>query len=250
MNTPKRILSPYEETHLARFDKKSSDALHTTTPVEYITGKAEFHDHVFSVTPDVLIPRIETEELVDLVLDFCKDRFATHTKTITIADVGTGSGAIAISLVAALRAENIPCVVRATEISEAACLIAQKNAQAILGNHSELTITPQSLLDGFSTPFDCIVANLPYIPSERIAFLDPSVKDHEPKIALDGGPEGLTLITSLLEQATSLLKSNGCIFLEVDHTHTQSTWDIFSDWDTNVLADSFNRSRFVQLSKK
>lgn len=249
-SSPLRKLTPYEETQLARYGKKSQDAHHTSTPIEYITGKAEFCGHVFSVTPDVLIPRVETEELVALVTDFCKKRYTQTQKKLSIADVGTGSGAIAISLVAVLRKLDIPCAVLATDVSSSATAIATLNASQILKDHPELTIVTQSLLANTTHAFDCIVANLPYIPSERINFLDNSVKDHEPHLALDGGVDGLRLIAALLNQAETLLKTDGSIFLEIDHTHTQTSWQPFENWNINILEDSFRRSRFAKITKK
>lgn len=245
-----RKLSPYEETQLARYGKKNQDALSTSTPVEYITGKAEFFGRVFTVTPDVLIPRIETEELVSLVITFCIEKFSQTQQALSLAEVGTGSGAIAISVAAELRKRAIPFTLLATEISDAATLVAQKNAEALLGDHPEVSFQTASLLTGCTQTFDCIVANLPYIPTERIEYLDASVKDHEPHIALDGGPEGLTLVTELLKQAEAILEKDGCVFLEIDHTHTQATWNQFDVWKTIILADSFDRSRFARLTKK
>lgn len=250
-NSPQpRTLSPYEETQLARYGKKNAEALNTSAPIEYITGKAEFCGQVFTVTPDVLIPRVETEELVTLVVAFCTERFSETHQPLSIVDVGTGSGAIAVSVASALRKQTIPFTFLVTDVSDTAITVAQNNALALLGDHPEMSFQTTSLLSEITQTFDCIVANLPYIPSERIEYLDPSVKDHEPRVALDGGPEGLSLIAELLRQAEKLLAKDGSVFLEVDHTHTQASWDSFIAWHTTLIDDSFGQTRFARMIKK
>lgn len=250
-NSPQpRTLSPYEETQLARYGKKDAEALNSSAPIEYVTGKAEFCGQVFTVTPEVLIPRVETEELVTLVVAFCTERFSETHKPLSIVDVGTGSGAIAVSIAAALRKKTIPFTFLATDVSGAAITVAQNNAQTLLGEHPEVSFQTTSLLTGITQSFDCIVANLPYIPSGRIEYLDPSVKDHEPRVALDGGPEGLSLIAELLRQSEKLLAKDGSVFLEIDHTHTQASWNRFKSWHTTLIDDSFGQTRFARLIKK
>lgn len=250
MNQSKRVLTPYEETQLARYGKSASELQDTSAPVEHITGKAEFCGHVFSVTPDVLIPRVETEELVSTVSDYCTQKYAKVQRPLILADVGTGSGAIGISIIAKLRQQSILHSMALIEVSKPALEIAKKNASAILGDHPEATFSATSLLENQSGPFDCIVANLPYIPSERIGYLDASVKDHEPHLALDGGEDGLGLITKMLTQAEKKLDPNGVIFLEIDHTHTYSSWQNIPHWEITILNDSFNKTRFAQLTLK
>ncbi|MCA9368925.1 MAG: peptide chain release factor N(5)-glutamine methyltransferase [Pseudomonadales bacterium] len=247
MQTNSRKLTPYEETQLARYGTSSTDLSATSAPVEYITGKAEFCNHIFEVGPEVLIPRIETEELVASAVTWVES-FSRSTIP-QIVDVGTGSGALAISIAAFLNKKSINYHMTATEVSESALNRAVKNATNILGDQHGIDFIHTSLLEKVHTQFDCIVANLPYIPSERIAYLDESVKDHEPHVALDGGPDGLTLIRELLIQAKKLLSPNGIILMEVDHTHTLEAWqEFFDDWEVTITHDSLQNTRFAQIT--
>ncbi|HSX39581.1 MAG TPA: peptide chain release factor N(5)-glutamine methyltransferase [Candidatus Saccharimonadales bacterium] len=161
------------------------------TPQAYIDGFVYFCGLKFIVTSDTLIPRPETEQLVNSVVDFAKDH-----KDISIVDVGTGSGCIAI-----LIAKKIPqAKITAIDVSEKALEIAKQNAQ----NHVvDITFLQNDLLANVKTKFDVIVANLPYIPSERIPNLDNSVKDFEPLHALDGGADGFDLYRKLFSQIIS-----------------------------------------------
>lgn len=249
MNTNSRNLTPYEETQLARYGKTSNDLSDSSAPVEYITGKAEFCNNLFEVGPDVLIPRIETEELVASVVAWAESLSGLHP--LQIVDVGTGSGAIAVSVASILNKKGIPYHMTATEISKSALSFAVKNATQILGKNHKINFIHTSLLEGLQLQFDCIAANLPYIPSERIAYLDASVKDHEPHVALDGGTDGLTLIRTLLSQAKGLLTPNGIILMEIDHTHTLTAWEeFFADWEVTITHDTLQNTRFAKLTHK
>jgi release factor glutamine methyltransferase len=164
-------------------------------PLPYLIGRVEFYGLQFEVTPDVLIPRPETETLVDLAL--------AH-QPATVVDVGTGSGCIAVAL-----AVHLPEVtVRAVEISPAALAIARRNVerhgvadrvQLMVGD----VLTPRPELVGL------IVSNPPYIPTGQCASLPASVRDHEPRLALDGGPEGLAITRRLLAQSPAVLHATG-----------------------------------------
>ena len=168
-------------------------------PKQYTQGYCEFYKLKFYLTPDVLIPRPETELLVDEVIGFAK--LITHNSSrITILDIGTGSGCIAISL-----AKNLPnAKIIALDISEKALKVAEKNAtfhkveSKILFLNSDLLsfVTSNNRL---KTP-DIIVANLPYIPTSKLMLIDPMVRDFEPKIALDGGRDGFELYRKLFTQ--------------------------------------------------
>lgn len=167
-------------------------------PIQYQRGFTEFYKLKFLVNKDVLIPRPETELLVEQVI---------KANPLSVLEIGTGTGCIAISI-----AKNVPlCKITAVDISKDALDVAQKNAKL---NHVEKQITfkESDLLSGIVIPsevegslhsgrddkrYDWIVANLPYIPSSRIQTLDTSVKDFEPHIALDGGEDGFELYRRL-----------------------------------------------------
>lgn len=187
-------------------------------PVSYLTSCKEFFSLDFYVDSRVLIPRPETEVLVESVLQ-------AQDSPCKLIDIGTGSGAIAISL-----AVNRPeWEMIATDISADALEIAQKNAVA----HKcadRLTFLQGSLfepLEGLpDTQLDWIVSNPPYVSTAEYPFLSPDVRDHEPETALLGGANGLDVITDILEGAPRFLKPGGRIGLEIGHNHSQNVQDI------------------------
>ena len=175
-------------------------------PVAYITGHREFWSLVFEVTPAVLIPRPESEFIVEAALARLGDR----TRAWQIADVGTGSGCLALSL-----AHELPRArVTATDISAEALAVARRNAER-LGVERRVTFVETSLLDAVSGPFDLIVANPPYVPLDHERTLSPDVRDHEPRAALFGhGADGLNEIRALLAGAPSRLAAAGLLLME------------------------------------
>ena len=177
-------------------------------PLAYILGYREFYGINLMVTPDVLIPRPETEALVEQALFMAL--MGMETRDLVIADVGTGCGAIAINLAIHLPHARI----FALDITDGALDVASYNVRA----HNvadRVTLGKGDLLEPLEEPVDLIVANLPYIPTDRIASLQPEIQ-WEPGQALDGGPQGLDLITRLLAQAPAKLKEQGIILLELD----------------------------------
>ena len=177
-------------------------------PLAYILGIREFYGINVVVTPDVLIPRPETEGMVEHTLFMAL--MGMETRQLTIADVGTGSGAIAVNLAIHLPAARIYAV----DISEPALDVAAYNIRAH-AVHDRVRLGHGDLLEPLPEPVDLIVANLPYIPTERIPTLQPEVQ-REPSMALDGGPDGLDLVRRLLSQAPAKLNSPGMILLELD----------------------------------
>jgi release factor glutamine methyltransferase len=176
-------------------------------PVAYLIGEREFMGITFEVSPDVLVPRPETEILVEWALRWLRDRTAA-----TVVDVGTGSGAIALSL-ATLLGQEAPTTIVAIDVSDAALAIAQRNRDR-LGLHDRVVLTQGSLLAPIASPVDLVLANLPYLRPEQIAE-NPQLAT-EPRLALDGGADGLELIRRLLLAAPPLLKPGGAIGLEID----------------------------------
>lgn len=169
-------------------------------PLQHLRGKTEFMGLCFIVSPDVLIPRPDTEILVETAIELFKDR------PVRLADMGTGSGAISVSLAHYLPEAKIV----ATDISEAALDIARENAQ---GYSIEFRLGESlSPLDGL---FDGILSNPPYIPTQEVLELEPEVRDYEPRLALDGGPEGLIYYRLLANEAFEYLKPDGWLLMEV-----------------------------------
>jgi release factor glutamine methyltransferase len=179
-------------------------------PLAYLTGKKSFLSWEFQVNPSVLIPRPETELLVEAVCDWAKNR------EIVGADAGTGSGVIAIALAKLLPQSTW----YATDISPAALAVADTNAKN-LGVDSRLRLVEGDWLEPLlasSVKLDIVVSNPPYIPSSEIASLQPEVRK-EPVLALDGGDDGLDYYRRLFPQATQLLNDGGLI--AVEHGHNQ-----------------------------
>jgi release factor glutamine methyltransferase len=188
-------------------------------PTQHLTGKQEFWGLEFEVTPDVLIPRPETEHVIEVALDrlAVRELRAGRKQTVTgeglqIADIGTGSGCIAIALVKELPAATI----YAADISSAALAIAKRNA--VRHNvTNQVQFLEGNLLDMVATQFDLIVSNPPYIGRREAASLMREVRDHEPEIALYGGEEGYELCADLITQSAAHLKPGGILVLELGH---------------------------------
>jgi len=175
-------------------------------PVAYITGHREFWGLDFTVTPAVLIPRPETELIVEAALE----RLTDADRTWRIVDVGTGSGCMAI----AIAKERPRALVTATDVSAAALAIARENA-ARLGVADRIAFVETPLLTGLDGPFDLLVSNLPYVPRGARPALSPDVRDYEPETALYGdGADGLGTVRTLLASAGPHLAPGGWLLME------------------------------------
>ena len=175
-------------------------------PVARITGQREFWGLDLEVTPAVLVPRPESELLVETALAQLGDRAGRWA----IADVGTGSGCLAIAL-----ARELPRArVTATDICPDALAVARRNA-ARHGVADRLAFHHTDLLDGLPGPFDLIASNPPYVPDAAIDTLAPEVRDHEPATALQGGPDGLDTVRRLVAAAADRLRPGGWLVMEV-----------------------------------
>ena len=212
MRMPRQSIFAEQETEVSAQQLEALDSLlarrYRREPLAYILGMREFYGINVFLTPSVLIPRPETEGLVEHALFM--SMMGMESRELVIADVGTGSGAIAINLAIHLPAAKIFAVDVADEVLD----VAAYNIRAH-GVGDRVTLGIGDLLDAVPEPVDLIVANLPYIPSDRIPTLQPEVQQ-EPIVALDGGADGLDLIRRLLTQAENKLKPNGIILLEMD----------------------------------
>jgi len=177
------------------------------TPVAYLVGRKEFFSLPFVVSPAVLIPRPESEFVVTEYLALTR-----HLESPRCVDVGTGSGCLAIA--ASHRQPQARFV--AIEICEEALEIARRNA-ALLGVADRIDFRLGDQLGPVAGegPFDAIISNPPYIPTENIERLDPGVRHYEPRMALDGGPDGLGMVTRLIEESVGILKPGGHLVLEI-----------------------------------
>ena len=189
-------------------------------PLSYITKNREFFGIDFFVNEHVLIPRQESELLVEKVISFCKKQKKTK---FTIADIGTGSGALAISIAKNLKNTNVI----ATDISNKALQIAKKNAKNIDVSRN-ISFLHSNLLENLKTPVDVIVANLPYISTGEMHTLSLEVKK-EPTIALLGGEDGTDLITKLIRQSPKYLKKNGKLILEISPSQKNIVFSLIKE---------------------
>ena len=201
---------PLEPEELARFRGYVKErAAHV--PLAYVLGRREFMGLDFRVTRDTLIPRPDTEILVQCAVDFLCARLEAGATACTIADIGTGTGAIALSTLhytEGIRAD-------AVDISPAAAAVARENAER-LGLTERIDIHVGDLLAPLAGGrYDMILSNPPYIPTADIAGLMPEVRSYEPHLALDGGADGLNIYRRLMADAPALLKEGGAVAVEV-----------------------------------
>lgn len=186
-------------------------------PLQHVTGEWDFYGRTFKVDGRALIPRPETELLVEFITT------AELPPRPLIMDVGTGSGIIGISLALEIPGSRVI----GTDISPAAIELAQENK--LLLSAENFSTVNCNLAEEPDKQFDVIVANLPYISSEEISDLHPEVKDHDPLQALDGGTRGTLLILELIKSAPGKLKSGGLIVLETGYDQEESVPAFFPE---------------------
>lgn len=187
-------------------------------PVAYLVGHREFYGLELMVDKRVLIPRPETELLVDVVLDHVESR---SDQSVRMVDVGTGSGAVAVAVAANCKSIQV----YALDLSPAALEVARENVRRH-DSRGQVTLLQGDLLAALPEPVDIIAANLPYITSDDYPNLMADVRDYEPRLALEAGPEGLDLIARLLEQAPGHLFPGGVIFLEIGADQGQAVLNL------------------------
>jgi release factor glutamine methyltransferase len=198
-------------------------------PTQYITGTQEFYSRDFHVTPAVLIPRPETEHLIEAALKIPSE---------TVLDIGTGSGAIAITLALETKSR-----VFATDISAAALQIAKQNSISLEAQVDFLRTDLGSSLR--AATFDLVISNPPYVPESDRATLQREVRDHEPSLALFAGPDGLDIYRRLIPEAARLLKPGGRLILELGDTSLDPVLHMLDrNWrDLEVIPDLAKKPR-------
>jgi len=188
-------------------------------PLAYITGQQEFWGLPFEVSPAVLIPRPETELIVETALALFPDPLAQ----LSAADACTGSGCVAI----ALARERPRATLVATDVSGASLLVARRNA----ARHDVATrvrLVQADLLAGVEGPFDLITANPPYVPSEDAESLQPEVRNHEPRLALFAGPDGFAVMRRLVEESMPRLRPGGTLLFEIGWGQADAVRELIS----------------------
>jgi release factor glutamine methyltransferase len=240
---PDRVLTPKELTRYRNLTARRAGR----EPLAYITGHREFFGLDFAVDPRVLIPRPETELLVEHALRIARHMARQAARPLQIADVGAGSGAIAVTL-----AVHLPQVtVYALDGSAGALAVAGENAR----RHSvadRVHGLEGDLLAPLPGAADIITANLPYVTTGEWEGLLPEIRDHEPRAALDGGPDGLSLIRRLLETAAPYVQPGGSILLEIGASQGIAVTNLarvsFPQADVRLVQDYAGLDRLVIAS--
>ena len=274
LNKPRAWLFAHDDTDISSIRKAFCAAVErrcTGLPVAYITGEKDFWGLPFHVSPDVLIPKPDTELLVERSLAIIREKAAAlrQERTLFMLDPCTGSGCVAISILHTLEAENIRnlCCI-AADISPAALAIARRNAQRLLSTETqtrlyiiegdmhalpetiarfEESLSSSSLI---SKPirFDLIAANPPYVPS---ALTQELLKDgrNEPALALDGGSDGLDFIRILTNNTCTVLNCNGVLLSEVGEYHAKAASKLFETAgfsDVRIHQDLASQDRLIE----
>jgi release factor glutamine methyltransferase len=232
-------------------------------PVAYLRGIKEFHGIVLSVDPRALIPRPDTEVLVDRGLTeimAALTRAVARPAPLAVVDVGTGSGAVAVAIAVALRARRVAptdVAITASDVSTDALDLARENAVAHgVGDRIEFVSADLLPPDARSRPFDVILANLPYVRSGELEALAGKAVSttFEPRLALDGGPDGLAVIDRLLDQLTWGLASDGIALLEIGADQAAafdaSASSRLPDWTWQIVPDLAGLPRVAVLRRR
>lgn len=211
-------------------------------PVQYIVGNVEFYGYPFEVNKDVLIPRFETEELVEKTIEKCKKKF---DKKIDIVDIGTGSGCIAITL----KKELLNSVVDAVDISKKALEIAKRNANI---NHVDITFIEGDLLTPLTKKYDVLISNPPYI--DRHEEIMEIVKNNEPEIALYADHNGLSCYEEIMKNANKMMNSKCLLAFEIGATQGEYlsllAKSYFPNSKITVEKDLQDRERFLFIDRE
>jgi release factor glutamine methyltransferase len=245
LNIPKHYYLSHPEYQLSNTKLEALndglEGLLKGIPLPYLTGEQEFFGIDFHVNQNVMIPRPETELLITTALKWLlKQKGNVHA-----ADIGTGTGCISIAI-----SRNYPDIrFTSTDRSFDALKIARKNVSRYNLNE-KIFLVQTDLLKGIGQQFDCIFANLPYIPSSRLHKL--AVSRFEPELALDGGSDGFRIIEKLLKQSRNRIKENGFILLEIDDSHSQiaekKSLKIFPSASIRIMEDLAGKPRLLTIN--
>lgn len=210
-------------------------------PVQYIVGEVDFYGNIFKVNKNVLIPRFETEQLIEITMEYINDRF---DGCVDILDIGTGSGCIAITL-----KKNIRCNVDAVDISSDALEVAEYNKKL---NNVDINLFKSNMLSNVSKKYDVIISNPPYIGREE--DIQGIVEKNEPHIALYADNDGLYYYEEILKNCKKNLKDNFIIAFEIGQSQGKLVKDLalkyLDNIDVFIKKDLNNLDRFVIIVRK
>jgi release factor glutamine methyltransferase len=233
---PEYVLAPDEDSALTG----SLARLAEGEPLPYVLGWWEFYGRRFVVTPAVLIPRPETELLVERALHIIR----SDARPDKVVEVGTGSGCVVVSLAAEVSGLRVI----ATDVSDMALEVCHENSRRF-GVGDQVDLVQADLLQPFTGPFDLVLANLPYIPSSELGSL--SVSEREPGTALDGGKDGLELLRRILDQLRHTLSAAGAALLEIGAGQgplaRAAASSALPDAAVKVISDLAGRDRLLEI---
>ena len=213
-------------------------------PLSHLVGFEYFYDRKFKVTKDVLSPRMETEELIYIVIEYVK---TTKKDSVKILDLCTGSGIIAITLKKELEIKSIELI--ASDISEEALEVAKENAEL---NNADIKFIQSDVFNDIDEKFDIIVSNPPYIDRKDEITMKTNVLNYDPHLALFAEEEGLYFYRKIVEEAKNYLKDSGVIFFEIGHDQREKILKLadMNDYHAEVYKDLNGRYRMAFLEKK
>ena len=224
-------------------------------PIQYIIGEEEFRGLIFKVTRDVLIPRPETELLVEEAVKIIREQGsgANGQGSSVIVDLCAGSGCIAVSVAKEIEG----CRVYATDISEKALSVAKENAERN-GVENKITFLQGSFFEplknlGLEEKIDIILSNPPYVSKRDMEKIQPEIKEYEPQIALYGGEDGLDSYRKIIPEAFAYLKKGGCLILEIGYGQAEAINELFAQYpaygEIEIIKDLSGIERVVKGSK-
>ena len=241
LNIPKSAVASEEriiKTAQAKEIIRIADERLTGRPLWYVIGDTDFCGYTIKVDERVLIPRPETEEMVMMAV-------AAAEEGQSILDMCTGSGAIAIAMYKELEKRGKPCKVTAVDISADALELAKKNAEA---NEADVLFIQSDLFTRIRGRFDIIISNPPYIPTATVDTLQREVRDYEPRLALDGGEDGLYFYRKIAEEAGKYLARGGMLIMEVGEGEAQDVVKMFKGHAYAMVSQDFNGiERYVKI---
>ena len=245
----KEYLLIHEEEELSLNDIKRYEEeikkLASNVPIQYIINKQEFMGLNFYVDENVLIPQPDTEILVEEVINMCSNiNCSEPEKTIKVLDLCTGSGSIGVSI-----AKNIKkCEITLSDISYDALEIAQKNSAEVTGDiqNNKIKIIQSDLFEKVEEKFDIIVSNPPYIETKTIQTLDKEVQ-MEPRIALDGGEDGLDLYRRIIKEAYKYLYNNGILALEIGYNQKDRVINLLKE--SNMYKEIYSKKDLSNIDR-
>ena len=220
-----RSMLPFHGTFSSEETKQIMDAVEKRLkhiPLAYIFGKTNFYGYDLEVNQDVLIPRLDTEILIEKV----KNDIISRQKDVTVLDIGTGSGAIAIVL-----QKETGANVTAVDVSPKALEVAKRNAEK---NNAEIKFIHSNVFENVAGKFDFIVSNPPYIETEVVKGLEKEVVDNEPILALDGGEDGLDFYREIVEKAPNFLNEGGKLYFEIGYNQAEAVSGLMKDKFKNI----------------